>query len=275
MDHKGDILLLGASGRLGRMLRRFWPQPDELICQSRQARPGFITFDPLVEREKILDAARDVRAVICLAGVTPPADIAEFAQNTDLALAAVDAATDAHVFLTSSAAVYGRGGGRLAEDTVCTPVSPYGTAKLQMEVAVLKQVRDTGKVATVLRIGNVAGADAILGGWRNGMQLDQLPNDRTPSRSYIGPKTLSRVIHALTLVSDLPEILNITAPGSVQMGDLLDAAELPWTLRPAPPQVIGDVTLCTRLLERYVSFDAKDSTADGLVSEWRAFQAQE
>ena len=37
----GDVLLLGATGRLGGMLRRHWPEPEALRSQSREPRPGF------------------------------------------------------------------------------------------------------------------------------------------------------------------------------------------------------------------------------------------
>ena len=122
---------------------------------------------------------------------------------------------------------------------------------------------------TVLRLGNVAGADAILGGWRAGFTLDQLPDGRTPARSYIGPGKLARVLHALSMADTVPGLLNIAAPGTVEMGDLLDAAHLDWTARPATDQTIAQVHLDTTTLERLVPFAPTDSTAEGIVRDMK------
>ena len=66
--------------------------------------------------------------------------------------------------------------------------------------------------------------------------------------------------------------MNLSTPGAVQMGALLDAAGLAWATRRAPDSVIADVTLSTKLLETYVGFDPVSATPEGLVAQWRAFQ---
>ena len=273
----GKVVLLGASGKLGQMLRQMWPVPDDLVCHSRYERPGFVSFDLCRD----LDAARKhlerARAVVCLSGVTPRHSSQSgdaFSLNTDLALAAVHAAHDAgvgRVFLVSSASVYGRAGGVLHESGRCKPLSDYGRAKLDMENAGLKEATEIGQQTTVLRIGNVAGADSILGGWTADMAIDQLSDGRTPRRSYIGPETLANVVCRLTQVVGLPNIMNVAAPGTVEMGRLLDAADLPWVPRKAAKNVIEDVELSTGRLERHVRGGAQISTATGLVAEWRRF----
>lgn len=271
------VVLLGASGQLGHMCRLMWPVADDLICHSRRERAGFVSFDQRFESAKAREVLRGARAVICLSGVTPrhaKQSGDAFSLNSDLALAAVRASHDAgagRIFLVSSAAVYGRASGVLVENGDYEPVSDYGRAKLEMEHAALQVAADLGQKATVLRIGNVAGADAILGGWREGMTIDELPKGQTPSRSYIGPETLARVIHRLTLEIDLPDILNITAPGAVEMGALLDAAALPWIPRTPSDDVIEKVELSTKRLEDYVEFSELNSTTTGLVAEWRRF----
>lgn len=264
------VLLLGSGGRLGRMLRLHWPAPHSLRLQSRQAASGVLCFDPLRDTDALERAAEGVQAVICLAGVTPAHATATgdaMALNTGLALAAVRAApVDARVFVASSAAVYGADGGLHRETDDVVPVSGYGHAKRAMEQAALEA--GAGRVC-VLRIGNVAGADAILGGWRAGMTIDQLPDGRTPRRSYIGPVTLAKALHALCGADALPDIVNIAAPGAVAMGDLLDAAGLVWTPRTAGSDVIGEVTLDTARLERVYTFEPSESTPQGLVAQWR------
>lgn len=280
-NESGGVLLLGASGRLGGMLRRHWPDPGTLRVQWR---PGRGDAPPDAHRFELpvpghppsadaLTAARGARAILCLSGVTPAraagtADALE--ANVDLglgALALAQAAGVPRLLLASSAAVYGTGGNGLHEGAAVSPVSPYGNAKLAMEQAVLARARTEQKV-TMLRIGNVAGADAILGGWRPGMALDRFPDGRTPRRSYIGPQTLARVLHRLCFDAALPEVLNIAAPRAVEMGALLDAAKLAWQPRPALPEAIPEVRLDTNALEARVAFAPENGTPAGLVGEW-------
>lgn len=273
------VLVLGASGRLGRMMQAFWPGPERLKCQSRGALPGYRQVDPLQEPERLRDLARGAGAVICLAGITPAQAQRSgdaLSLNVDLALAAVRAASEAgaaRVFLASSAAVYGDADGPLEEGMVCNPLSAYGQAKLQMEERAIAQADAVGQAVTVLRIGNVAGADAILGGWRAGMKIDTFPDGSTPVRSYIGPQTWARVMSVLCGTADLPKVLNIAAPGVVSMGALLDAAGLVWATRPATAQTVARVAFSTKRLETYARFAPETDTPAGLVAQWRAFQA--
>lgn len=272
------ILVLGASGRLGAMLRRFWPAGQGLW----QARPGsgsdWLRLDPLAEPAALADAAGRADAILGLAGVTPAAAArgADMGDNIALGLAAVraGAAAGVPVLLASSAAVYGAQGGLLSEAAPLAPVSAYGRAKAEMEVRAADLAEELGVAVTSLRIGNVAGADAILGGWRAGFALDCFADGRTPRRSYIGPATLARVLGDLALRAarrrDLPGALNIAAPGAVEMGALLDAAGLAWAPRPAPQGAIPEVTLDVAALAGLVPLDPKAGTAQMLVAEWRA-----
>jgi len=186
--------------------------------------------------------------------------------NTDLALASIAAApVGVRVLVASSAAVYGAAVGPHIETAAVTPVSAYGHAKREMEQAALKQ--GGGRVC-VMRIGNVVGADAILGGWRPGMEIDSLPDGRTPRRSYIGPQTLARVIHRLCAAPAVPDVLNIAAPGLIGMGELLDSAGLAWSPRTPQAGVIEEVALDTSELEKLYCFVPEDCTADGMVAQW-------
>ena len=274
-----NVLLLGASGQLGSMLRGFWPTDGQMTCAGRQTKAGWLTFDPVVDHAAFVEAARARTAVICFCGVTPAHAARSgdaLSLNTDLALAAVRAAAAARagpVFLASSAAVYGRAVGPLVETQHCEPVTAYGEAKLGMELSALALGQELDQAVHILRIGNVAGADAILGGWRTGMALDRLADGTTPRRSYIGPVTLARVMHRLTCISDLPPVLNIAAPGTVAMGALLDAAGLAWSPRPASGAVIADVALSTERLESFYNFASDDIGAAAMAAQWRAFCA--
>lgn len=210
--------------------------------------------------------------MLCLAGVTPLAVSrgADYAEDTGLALAAMAAAeaAGAWCFLCSSAAVYGRAGGVLRETDAPTPVIPYGEAKAATEAAALARAAETGQGVTLLRIGNVAGADAILGGWTPGFTLDTFPDGTTPARSYIGPATLAHVLATLCAMQDLPQILNIASPGAVEMGALLQAADLPYDTRPAPDTAIPRVEFSTDRLTALIPLP--EATPQAIVADWQA-----
>ncbi len=210
--------------------------------------------------------------MLCLAGVTPLAASrgSDYAEDTELALAAMAAAeaAGAWCFLCSSAAVYGRAGGVLREEDAPRPVIPYGAAKARTEEAALERAAQTGQGVTLLRIGNVAGADAILGGWRPGFILDTFADGTTPARSYIGPATLARVLGTLCGMQDLPRILNIASPGTVEMGALLQAADLTYDTRPAPDTAIPRVEFSTDRLTSLIPLPR--ATPEAITAEWQA-----
>ncbi|GHF71873.1 NAD-dependent epimerase/dehydratase family protein [Seohaeicola zhoushanensis] len=257
---KPSVLVLGSTGRIGALLRSRWPAG----LAYWEGRAAFA--DP----EVLAAAARGCTAILCLAGVTPSAAArgGDLADNTRLALTALraGAAAGARVLLASSAAVYGAGGGE--ETARLEPATDYGRAKVAMERAAAALATKLDVAACALRIGNIAGLDAALGGWRPGCQLDSFPGGATPRRSWIGMVTLADQLVALCTRNDLPTALNIAQPGTVEMGALLDAAGLPWRPRPAPPEAIAEVTLdLTRLAGLLPLVPA---TPEGLVAEWRA-----
>jgi len=270
------VVVLGATGRIGGILRKGWSQGTG---QSRlgvlwQARHGtgpetWAVFDPLKDPDALARAAKDARAILCLAGVVPGRG-GDLADNAALAMAAIraGATSGAKVLLTSSAAVYGAQAGVLDEAAVVAPVSAYGHAKADMEARGADLGRELGVAVCVLRIGNIAGIDAILGGWKPGFALDRFADGRTPRRSYIGMQTLARVLGDLLMADRLPGVLNVASPGPVEMGALLNAAGLDWVARPAPDRAIDVVALSTEALARYTSLPETSPAA--LVAEWRA-----
>lgn len=286
---------MGATGRIGTILRRAWPEiwparrpvppadaPDRPPApaagpawQTRRPMPGpgWVTVDPLSDPAGLARAAAGRAAILCLSGVAPGRG-GDMDDNIALALAALEAAarTGARVLLASSAAVYGAREGLLSEATPPAPLSEYGRAKAGMERRAAARAAELGVPLSVLRIGNVAGADAILGGWRAGFVLDRFADGRTPRRSYVGPLTLARVLGVLAGRGDLPGVLNLAAPGLVEMGALLDAAGLGWTPRPAPDTAIAEVELDVTALRRLAGFDAAESDAPVMVAQWRAME---
>ncbi|MEL7167582.1 MAG: NAD-dependent epimerase/dehydratase family protein, partial [Pseudomonadota bacterium] len=151
------LVVLGAGGRLGRLLDGFWP--------NTVVRHSHADLD-ILNTAALTAALRGAGAVLCLAGVTPGRD-RPLSLNTTLAQLTLEAAATAgagRVFCMSSAAVYGHSAGMLGADAPPTPTSPYGGAKADME----RMAHGHPHPNTVLRLGNVAGADAILGGWHPG-----------------------------------------------------------------------------------------------------------
>ncbi|WP_299727804.1 NAD-dependent epimerase/dehydratase family protein [uncultured Tateyamaria sp.] len=253
-----DIVVLGAGGKLGQLLRPLFPRPARWVNRTEV---------DIRDRDALRACLSGADAVICMAGITntnaEPMD-----GNTDLALRTLDAARDVgagHVLLFSSAAVYGRQPGSLSEDGTVAPLSDYGATKLAMEHAAAAHAHPN----TSLRLGNVAGADAILGDWRPGFALDQLPDGTTPQRSYIGPHALARTLATLAGATSLPPVLNVAAPGCVQMGEVLDRAGLAWTPRPATPSTIPIVNLDTTRLQGFTKIKPWEGTPEGIVEDWQ------
>lgn len=257
-----NLVILGAGGKLGRLLRPLFPQQARWLTRADV---------DLYDTTALHMALRGADAVICMAGVTNTSSL-PMHMNTDFAVQTLNAArvvSAGRVFLLSSAAVYGATAGACAEDGATTPFSEYGKAKLAMERAAARHAHPN----TVLRLGNVAGADAILAGWVPGFQLDQLPDGSTPCRSYIGPNALARTLVALANKRALPPLLNVAAPRCVQMGALLDAARLAWTPRPATAATLPTVNLDTTRLGMFTEFKASDSTPIGIVEDWQNRQS--
>lgn len=275
MTRAARILILGASGRLGTILRRHWSASSlHPVWQFRSAPEtwgpqGEITvFDPL-------DAPPDIAPVdlvLGLAGVVPGKG--DLALNTRLACAAVTCASAlgaGHVMLSSSAAVYGGAETALDETTRARPAAPYGQAKLDMEAHALAFAAQSGVKATALRIGNVAGADALLGAPGHVRRLDQFESGAGPLRSYIGPVAFGAVLQALITQAisgaPLPEQLNLALRGGVAMADLCTAAGFDVTWHPAPEHAVEKVVLDVTRLGKIVPLPDAEATA--IVADWQ------
>lgn len=156
------------------------------------------------------------------------------------------------LLFASTAAVYPQEG-EAAQESDVDPVNAYGRSKLEAEIAL---EAGAGRLPwTALRLGNIAGADALLGQNRDSYQLDPVPDGGAgPLRSWIGPQSLARVIENLVekLYSgeSLPKAINVAAQPALRMGDILDAAGKPWRFGPENPAVVPSATLATDLLSR-------------------------
>jgi len=278
-------LLVGATGRVGRMVARAWhaqpPEDAQVVTQSRRPGAGAgLVWAPLDGPDALrADIRRNgaFAAMIALAGTTP-ATGSDMDENRTLALACARAATDAgigRVLIASSSAVYGAGSGApLAETAPMRPLNPYGEAKARMESALEAWRADIPDLC-ILRIGNVAGADALL---LNALQadagrpvvIDRFADGTGPVRSYLGPVALARVLDRLIRgPGPLPPCLNVAA-GPVAMDALAQASGRPWTYRPAPPTALRTLLLDHHRLERLHHFAPAERTAPGMVAECRS-----
>jgi nucleoside-diphosphate-sugar epimerase len=274
------LLVLGGTGRLAGMVRRWDSGCADITWVARQGHAALSSdchvFDTRTDPAALARACDAADVILDLSGPTtnPDRGATSYEAIPTLARAVAHAAQGKPVLWMSSAAVYGP---RLSarESDPLHPVSAYGRAKSQGE-AILQDCPGV----TRLRLGNVAGADALLGQSRPGVSvvLDQFADGATPMRAYIGPKSLVKslffLVEAAAQGRELPAVLNIAAPGSgVAMGDLLSAARLEWQPRPAPEGALRALTLNTQAFLAHVPLPAETGTPAGIVAEWRADRA--
>ncbi len=174
--------------------------------------------------------------VLHLAGATRGTE-AELEANVDLVAPLLDLCRQVaarRLLYLSSAAVY-PAGALLPESTVPAPPNAYGRSKARAE-ALLPARGETP--VTILRPGNVAGADALLGPRMSSeIILDPVPGQPGgPLRSWIGPRALAQVL-AVLCRRDLPPVLNLAQSPPLPMADLLDASGLPWRYGTRPAAV--------------------------------------
>jgi nucleoside-diphosphate-sugar epimerase len=267
------VLVIGATGRVGRMMRKAWqaepPKGLSLRYQARdaaRAQPGDVVWDPLSGG---MPEGRYDR-ILSLAGVVPGPG-ADLSLNVALGLACVHAAQAAgasRMLLASSQAVYGTAQARpWREDDPPAPETPYGAAKLEMEQACAAAF---GPGVTALRIGNVAGADALLLNVARGqsMRLHRFGDGGGPVRSYIGPMDLARGLGDLLRAAQLPDVLNVAAPAPVTMQALLEAGGTPFEWLAAPAEAVQTITLECGALVALHRFDKDASNPRAMLAQW-------
>lgn len=267
------------------MLQLAWAQHilpgiEPIWCLRRSVDPKLIQWDTLSHPAP---AIAEGTVILHLAGVLR-GDPSALADNAAMAIRVCDAAkaTNArHVFLASSAAVYGRSPDDLTEGHPPLPLSDYGRAKLDMERQVLQWAQNAGAAApgvTCLRLGNIVGADQLIGQAVPGrvVLLDAVPgHDGGPMRSYIGPRGLASVLAHLIGKAGrrehLPQILNVASAQPVFMADLLVAAGFPFSFITPDAHAIERVGLSTSRLAGLVPVHS--TTPKEMIADWRGLMA--
>ncbi|KPP89072.1 MAG: NAD dependent epimerase/dehydratase family [Rhodobacteraceae bacterium HLUCCA08] len=266
MTGRARVAVLGATGQIGTILRRA-SCPDG-VAPLWHGRGAAALPDPSLHWDMLAEPIPgDLRAdvILCLAGGRAE----PLAQNTDLALAGLKAGHAwgaRHVLIASSSAVYGHG--PFAEVAALAPVSDYGRAKAGMEQAVLQET--LGRGVTLLRIGNIAGADALLGPGPRAVQLDR-PAGGPLRRSYIGPARLAGMLFTLCRMAaqgvPLPAVLNLSLSPTVAMAELVTEIGWPLTEVPAPADLPVEVALDTDRLAALGLEPGRGATAADIVDD--------
>ena len=280
---------MGASGRVGQLIASAWAKRDSpwhtVPLQYRSPQTLFhsrnIPWDIADGPDGLLkwmDRFGALETLIVMAGVTP-ATSSDMTLNIVIAKAYLDAARVAgikRVLLASSSAVYGfSDGSPMSETHSCAPVNTYGKSKLDMEAMACVVAEDTNIEICCLRIGNVAGADALLlnaptATPETPLIIDRFPNGAGPLRSYIGPTQIGDVLAKLAChQGTLPSVLNVAGTAPIHMEELAIAAALPWrysTVLHSPHQSITlDCSVLAALIDMPRStHDAKMITLDWL-----------
>jgi nucleoside-diphosphate-sugar epimerase len=258
---KQPLIMTGAQGRIGRLIRAFAHSPEfghfSMVCTARQPASGVSGWDMMHGPVPLLPEGG---VLLHLAGAVPgrgkSAGMAENLVHARAILAVDRAHPFAHVVFLSSVAVYGPAPGILGESAPPLPQSDYGRSKLDAERLLAKAL---GSRLTILRLANLAGADALLGAppGTGAQILDPVPGQPSgPERSYIGPATFAKALGDLLTKqatgADLPPILNVAQPGAVAMADLLQVSGRSWRFGPERagiiPRVEVDVTKLCRIL---------------------------
>ena len=256
-NRASGLLVTGANGRIGRALRAIWAENQTaglpILWHGRRADPGVDLVWDIGNNPPV--ALPPGLVVLHLAGLTTgaPQELAENTRMTQAVCLAARAAGAVQILIMSSVAVYAPGPDPLTEDDRPAPISPYGHAKLAAEHVALDSL-SPGQV-TLLRLANLAGADALLGGCRPGqtVMLDPIAGQAGgPERSYIGPRALAQVLSGLVGRGDLPALLNVAQPGVVAMADLLTARGQPWAFGPPRAAAVPRVVVATDRLAALV-----------------------
>lgn len=271
------LLVTGAGGRLGRLLKAAWKLDPPMTCTpvflSRGAGAD-IEWRPGQPTENLPRCDAIVALWGCTAGSRE-----DLAANSSLVWESHHLALSCgaeRILHFSSAGVYGPGVG-VSETSDVSPTTSYGQAKADME-NVVRSLPEDGIRHCCLRLANVVGADSLapaLDPLKGPVHLDQFEDGRGPVRSYLAPGDLAQIIVQLSVLDGrrLPPILNASAERPIEMADLATAAgkEIVW--RPAPETAIQSVTLNSANLANLLSQVEMRRTAQEMIADWRKLEA--
>ncbi len=273
VPHKRVVIILGASGKVGRMLRAVWkespPKDFDFIYVYRSVPQGKdgVVWAPGLPTDHLPKA----QAIVALWGATPRSEY-RFSDNTDLAIATLELARDLQVervLHCSSAAVYSPSPEPLTEIPTGPAPNDYGQSKLDMEHQITQWISENEGLFSnvIMRLANVAGADGLFNNMKPGksVTLDRFADGQGPRRSYIGVTDLAKVIEALIMASRFDGPINIAATKATEMSGLASAAGCSVKWKPAPDGAIASVTLDTTRLQSVLKLDDSSASPENLI----------
>ena len=268
---EGGPLVLGASGKVGKLLYSLWVKGLWQINGTPVWQYRSVPNDIRAAGHRVWESEINhsvvppdgIGSVICLAGIVAGSQD-ELQFNTDIALSAKEIARKAGnvpLLVASSQAVYGSGVCAMSEDTSCAPLSPYGISKFNME----RELRSYDKTCC-LRLGNIAGADQLFSSIEKGhVVMDKFLNGEGPQRAYIGPRYFCDVLANLLMQRELPPVLNVAEPGLKRMEDILSYLGTRWTWRKASSDALYRLELDLSLLDSLISL--RSTTVADLICD--------
>lgn len=283
MRLRNSVLFLGAGGKVGTLLRRFWartpPRDIRPVFQSSNRGGGDLVVWRAGDDPADLPAAR---TIVALWGVTPgKGALIELNQALGRRALEIAAAVGAQrVLLASSAAVYSGSRRRVHSETedLPMPANAYGQSKLAMERAARRWVCEQPRAPRLvsLRLGNIVGADQLFGNLERGevIRLDRFASGAGPVRSYLAIPDLARIVETLACCAapDLPDVLNVAGSQPLAMADLTSLAGRKVVWHPAPPGALERVELDTSRLRSLIDDCAASSDPARALQSWKALR---
>ncbi|WP_412552937.1 NAD-dependent epimerase/dehydratase family protein [Shimia sp. MIT1388] len=265
------LLVLGSTGKLGRLLRACLAASPELLAGWQVVWCGR-KADTGVDWVYSEGPPPKADAVLALWGVVPGKG--DLADNIMLAHRAVEIARDSgatRVLHCSSSAVYGPAR-EATENSALAPVNAYGVAKIEMEQSLLLDVSGSPQepASTVLRMANVVGADSLFRAIQSGqpVTLDAFDIGQSPIRSYATPKVTWHAVASLLSANTMPDVVNVAASNPVAMHEFLESAGCPFVWRPAPETAVAEVSMSIGRLRRLTGQTLVVPPQE-MIAEWR------
>jgi nucleoside-diphosphate-sugar epimerase len=243
---KKKVLILGGSGRVGRLLRVHLDNCGELdvfyhsysaIRLKNRFDRSYLTFDLLQKKainEYFSFHQLEFDVVINLAAninkdKDATKDNLEITKNA-LKLCRLVGAKRFLYF--SSSAVYGNGA-NINENCQLAPTNYYGKTKIYCEKLISEY--SEGINFSCLRLGNIVGADSLMEGlidnefvYKNTM-ISLFENGKGPERSYITPLHLTNILRLLIQNKSInPPHLNVASILKIDMRFCLDYFGIKW-----------------------------------------------
>jgi len=230
---KNNILILGAGGSLGSMLRwrNKFPEGSSIYLQSRRrlSRDTLIwdlEISPLLALADFI-MAKSINKILMLYGgrsYSVEQDIRELSliQNCLGLFVSLEVQ---QVLVASSAAVYGLDETEtFSEESATGSSHEYGCKKLKLESFGQKYGNDKTEIS-FLRLGNVLGADSLTKFYVNNKDHSFILNKYVNGylgRSYLTPSSFHYVIFKLLMLDGgIPKILNVATHSRLFMDEIL------------------------------------------------------